>query len=72
MPEKYDEWGIVQINSLSDTYFRFEIVDGKPKLDTGFFADKEGDPEKKHKKLYPESDLYQGIQQALIDYFKLS
>ncbi|PLC14022.1 hypothetical protein BV582_20840 [Bacillus paralicheniformis] len=65
MPEKDDEWGIVQINSLSNTYFRFEIVDGKLKLDTSFFADKEEDPEEKHKELKPDTELFKGVQKAL-------
>ncbi|TWL14595.1 hypothetical protein [Bacillus licheniformis] len=68
MPENFDDWGIVQINNLSDTYFRFGIVDGKPKLDTSFFADKEANPDKKHKNLSPESELYKGVQKALDEF----
>ncbi|NUJ19349.1 hypothetical protein FKN04_22720 [Bacillus glycinifermentans] len=65
--ENIYDWGIVQINNLSDTYFRFHFVNGNPKLDTSFFADKEENPDEKHKNLFPESDLYKGIQNALND-----
>lgn len=65
---KGDNWGMIQINNFSNTYFRFDMVDGKPKLDTSFFADQIENPDEKHKKLSPESDLYKGIQQLLNDY----
>ncbi|MFF0828717.1 hypothetical protein ACFYU8_18070 [Brevibacillus sp. NPDC003359] len=65
---KNDEWGKVQINNFTNTYFRFELVNGKPKLDTSFFADQIEDPNEKHKRLSPDSDLYKWIQQLLEDY----
>lgn len=64
----FADWGIIQINNFSNTFFRFEMVDGKPKLDTSFFADQIENPEEKHKYLSPESDLYKGIQKLLDDY----
>ncbi|WP_103109482.1 hypothetical protein [Brevibacillus reuszeri] len=65
---KSDGWGMIQINNFSNTFYRFDMVDGKPKLDTSFFADQIENPDEKHKYLSPESDLYKGIQQLLDDY----
>lgn len=65
---KAGEWGVVQINDFSNTFFRFDMVDGKPKLDTSFFADQVEDPNDKHRHLSSDSDLYKGIQQALAEH----
>ncbi|MGG1021138.1 hypothetical protein ABE151_17425 [Bacillus paralicheniformis] len=66
---KNREWGIFYIDNLTDTYFRFEIVNGKPRLDTSFFADKEENPDKKHKKL--SADLYEKVQKSLVEHIEL-
>lgn len=63
------DWGIVQINNFSNTYFRFDIQNGKPVLDTNFFADGIENPEEKHRYLKKDSELYMAIQQLLNDYF---
>ena len=70
MPETSFDWGIVQINHLTNTYYRFEMIDGKPKLDTSFFADQLEDPEEKHRKIPSDSKLYKDIEQALNDYIR--
>lgn len=68
LPKDFD-WGIVQINNFSNTSFRFEIQDGKPVLDTSFFADQLEGPEKKHQRFEKDSELYIGIQSLLDDYY---
>lgn len=70
MPQNNTEWGTIQINNFSNTHFRFEMKDGKPVLDTSYFADQVESPEEKHRNLSPESELYIGIQGLLIDYVK--
>ncbi|MGM0941351.1 MAG: hypothetical protein ACQEWU_10370 [Bacillota bacterium] len=70
MPETCFNWGIVKINNFNNTYYRFEMVNGKPKLDTTFFADQLENPEEKHRNISPESALYKEIQQALNNYGK--
>ncbi|WP_077324078.1 hypothetical protein [Virgibacillus siamensis] len=70
MPETRYDWGIIQINNFSNTYYRFEMIAGKPKLDTTYFADQLVKPEEKHRNISPESNLYKEIQQALNDYIK--
>ncbi|QII26916.1 hypothetical protein G3M81_23265 [Bacillus paralicheniformis] len=65
---KNREWGIFYIDNLADTYFRFEFVNGKPRLDKNFFADKEENPDKKHKKL--SVDLYDKVQKALVEHIE--
>jgi hypothetical protein len=69
LPKDRYEWGIIQINNFSNTYFRFEVQDGKSVLDDSFFADQIEDKEEKHRKLNLESDLYKGIQKLLDEYF---
>ena len=32
MPKTKSDWGVVQINNFSNTYYRFEMLEGKPKL----------------------------------------
>jgi hypothetical protein len=68
LPDNQNEWGIIQINNFSNTYFRFELKNGKPVLDTSLFSDQVENPEEKHKRLSPESELYKGIQELLNDY----
>ncbi|MCP1312074.1 hypothetical protein [Paenibacillus tyrfis] len=63
-------WGILQINEFEKTHFRFDIREGKPLLDTSFFADGVENPQEKHKKMDADSDFYRGIQQALEQYLK--
>ncbi|WP_404456912.1 hypothetical protein LG329_19335 (plasmid) [Virgibacillus necropolis] len=70
MPETSFDWGIVQINNFSNTYYRFGMINGKPKLDTTFFADQLENPKEKHRNISPESDLYKDIQQLLNNYLK--
>lgn len=70
IPKTKNDWGIVQINNFSNTYYRFEMINGKPKLDTTFFADQLENPEEKHRNISPESELYKDIQQLLNDYLK--
>lgn len=70
MPETSFDWGIVQINNFSNTYYRFEIINGVPKLDTTFFADQLEGPEEKHRNISSKSDLYKDIQQLLNNYIK--
>ncbi|MBA9086543.1 transcriptional regulator with XRE-family HTH domain [Fontibacillus solani] len=62
-----EDWGIVQINNLNNTYFRFDFLDGKPVLDKNFFADAVQNSNEKQRIL--GSDLYQAIQTALEFYF---
>lgn len=64
------DWGTLQINNFTKTYFRFEILNGKPVLDTTFFADAIKDPEKKHRDLNKDSDMYKSVQQLLEDNFR--
>ncbi|WYP24769.1 hypothetical protein NSQ54_10510 [Alkalihalobacillus sp. FSL W8-0930] len=66
--EKIDEWGILQINNLKDTFFRFDLIDGKLQLDTSFFVNKEG--EISEKDLSEESQLYKDVLQALNEYYR--
>ena len=62
-------WGRLQINNLTNTHFRFYLMDdGNPMLDTSFFVNTSDTD--KHRPLDPTSEFYQGIQRALIDYFK--
>lgn len=69
LPQR-DEWGILQINNFNNTYFRFEFnKDGKPNLDTCYFADQLQDPKEKHQPLRKDSELYIAVQQLLEDYF---
>ncbi|KZE78145.1 hypothetical protein AV654_19410 [Paenibacillus elgii] len=63
-------WGVLQINGFEKTHFRFDIREGKPSLDTSFFADGVENPQEKHKKMDVDSDFYRGIQQALEQYLK--
>ncbi|WP_404456982.1 hypothetical protein LG329_19480 (plasmid) [Virgibacillus necropolis] len=70
IPKTKNDWGIVQINNFSNTYYRFEMINGKPKLDTTFFADQLENPEEKHRNISPESELYKDIQQLLNNYLK--
>ena len=69
MPTRVD-YGTIQINNFSNTYFRFEIKDGKPVLDTSFFADQIENPDEKYKVLKKDSDLYIAVQQLLNEYFE--
>ena len=66
MPQNNAEWGTVQINKFTNTHFRFELIEGKPLLDTTYFANQLENPEEKHRNLSPDSELYKGIQ-ALLD-----
>lgn len=68
MPKNRNEWGTIQINKFSNTYFRFDLKNGKPILDTSFFAEQVDNPEEKHKNISSESELYIGIQKLLDDY----
>ena len=61
MPE-VDNWGIIQIKPFKNTFFRFEIIDGKPVLDTSLFANQVEDPSKKHRFLSKDNDIYKGVQ----------
>lgn len=70
MPETSYDWGILQINNFSNTYYRFEMVDGKPKLDTTYFADQFNDPCQKHRNFSADSKMYKDIENALIHYLK--
>lgn len=70
MPASIEDWGIVQINNLSNTYYRFEMINGKPKLDTTYFAEQLENPEEKHRDISPHSKLYKEIEQALNDYIR--
>jgi hypothetical protein len=70
LPASPSDWGIVQINGLSDTYFRFDLQDGKPVLDDSFFANRMKDENEKHRTLDRESELYKGIQKLLNEYFE--
>ncbi len=69
MPETRFDWGIVQINNFSNTFYRFEIINGKPKLDTTYFADQIKEPQKKHRNFNADSQMYKDIELALINYF---
>ncbi|MGY3386770.1 hypothetical protein ACVWZB_004724 [Paenibacillus polymyxa] len=62
-------WGILQINNFSNTFYRFSVQDGKPVLDPSFFAEQQEDPELKHQHMDKNSDLYKAIQQLLEDYY---
>ncbi|MBM0064954.1 hypothetical protein [Alkalicoccobacillus gibsonii] len=66
--EKIDEWGILQINNLKDTFFRFDLIDGKPQLDTSLFVNKEG--EILEKGLSEQSQLYKDVLCALNEYYR--
>lgn len=70
IPETSFDWGIVQINNFSNTYYRFSMIDGKPKLDTTYFADQVEDRNKKHRNFPKDSKMYKDIQQALNVYIK--
>lgn len=72
MPKTKSDWGVVQINNFSNTYYRFEMLEGKPKLNTTYFTDQLENPEEKHKNISSESDLYKQIQQLLIEYVKVN
>lgn len=65
---KDGNWGILQINNFTETFFRFEIVKGKAVLDNSMFANKMTDPEKRHQRIDKSGDFYQGIQRLLDDY----
>ncbi|MGG1442152.1 hypothetical protein ABE354_08835 [Brevibacillus laterosporus] len=62
-------WGMVQINNLKNTYYRFDLQHGKPVLDTSFFADTIEESELKHKYLSKDSELYQAIQQQIEEHY---
>jgi hypothetical protein len=70
MPENKFDWGILQINNFSNTYYRFSMIDGKPKLDTTYFADQIQDRNEKHRNFPEDSKMYKDIQQALDVYIK--
>jgi len=70
MPKASYDWGIVQINNFSNTYYRFSLVNGKLKLDTTYFADQLENPEEKHRNISSQSQLYIELQQALNHYIK--
>lgn len=70
MPETSLDWGIVQINNLIHTYYRFDMKNGKPVLDTTYFADQIEDTKKKHRNLPKGSKMYKAIQNALSNYIK--
>lgn len=72
MPETSYDWGIVQINNFSNTYYRFEMINGKAVLDTTYFADQFENPEEKHRNISSHSKLYKDIEQALNVYIKES
>lgn len=61
-------WGMIQIQGLTNTYFRFDLKDGVPILDESFFVDKINDTDK-HKILNKNSTLYKDIQKKLDEYF---
>lgn len=61
-------WGIVQINNLENTFFRFDVRNGKPLLDASLFASNVQNPNERQEKL--GSDLHKSIQKALDDHFK--
>ncbi|KFM93023.1 hypothetical protein [Paenibacillus macerans] len=61
-------WGIVQINNLENTFFRFDVRNGKPVLDVSLFVCNVQDPNERQEKL--GSELHQSIQEALDDHFK--
>lgn len=63
------DWGLVQINNFTNTYFRFVLEKGKPVLDTTLFADAIENPEEKHKYLSKDSELYQAIQQLIEEHY---
>lgn len=65
----YTDWGILQINDLSNTYFRFDVVNGKPKLDTSLFANQLENPKEKHQYFNAQNELYQDIQRLVNEYF---
>lgn len=69
MPKNNLEWGIVQINNLSNTYFRFELINGVPKLDASVFVDNIKEPDEKFRTLSPEGELYIEIQRLLKRHF---
>lgn len=59
------DWGIIQINNFVNTHFRFDVKDGKPVLDTNFFAEQVENPNDKHQKMSKDSELYQAVQKLL-------
>lgn len=59
------DWGIIQINNFVNTYFRFDVKNGRPVLDTSLFAEQVENPNNKHKKLDKDSELYQAVQKLL-------
>lgn len=66
----HSNFGLIQINNFSNTYFRFDMKDGKPVLDTSSFADKIDNLNEKQKNLNKDSELYIAVQQLIIDYFE--
>lgn len=69
MPTNND-WGLVQINNFNNTYYRFDMKNDNPSLDTSYFADQLKKTDEKHRSLSPESDFYKQIQQLLNEYVK--
>lgn len=61
-------WGIVEIVELEKTYFRFDIKNDQPVLDTSFFTEKV-EVGQKHFDLEKGSELYQSLQDILDVYF---
>lgn len=68
LPTLYN-WGMLQINNFSNTFYRFSVQDGKPVLDPSFFAEQQKYFEQKHQRMDKNSDLYKAIQQLLEDYY---
>lgn len=64
---KGQNFGILQINNLVRTHFRFDIKNGKPVLDTSFFVDNK-EPDERHQVLQRDSKLYIDVKEALEKY----
>ncbi|WP_088834373.1 hypothetical protein [Paenibacillus tyrfis] len=65
------DWGILKIKGLDYNFFRFDIKDGKPVLDTSLciFADKLNRSVEKVMPLNETDELYIAVQRLLDDYY---
>lgn len=57
---KFSEYGSFQLGSLSKVHFRFDLVNGKPKLMPDMFVEGDG-----FKECLEGTQMYKDVQEAL-------
>lgn len=63
MPKTSNQFGLFQLNNLDGIWFRFELLNDKPKLMSDMFVESEG--ENGYKNILENTKMHEEIQELL-------